>query len=79
MSAIGFAIKQDGSINVRTVSPTMQAAKINWLIVERGVMIRASEPDHHIEIAWRHLSSESGATCVQVDITESVNPTGALQ
>lgn len=73
MSTIGFAIKQNDSINVRTVSPTVQAAWINWLVVECGMLVRAHDTSEGIKAAYDHLAAERGAICVQVEIRE-MNP-----
>ncbi len=74
MSATGFAIKQDGVINVRTVSPTAQAAWINWLLVDCYLPVRADAPSAMIRKTWERYANERGATCVQVDITETNHP-----
>lgn len=72
MITIGFAIKLDGAINVKTVSPTEQAAKINWLAAELGMPIYNRTPDREIEAMWGHFSEKHGARCIKVQILEMV-------
>ena len=64
----GYAIKQYGEIDVRTVSPTERAAKVNWLVVDRKMLVTNSARDDQIERAWEHLSKEAFAECVRVKI-----------
>jgi hypothetical protein len=66
----GYAIKQHGEIDVRTVSPTERAAKVNWLVVDRNMLITNSARDDQIERAWEHLHKEGFAECVRVKIEE---------
>lgn len=70
MSVIGFAIKQNGNISVRTVSPTEQAAWINWLLVECFLPVRADAPIELVQKAWERFARERDATCIQVEIRE---------
>ena len=63
--ARGFAAVRHGEIDVRTVSPTIRAAKVNWLVVHRGIQIYVTTTDEEIEEMWKnwaHLVSVYGVT-----------------
>jgi hypothetical protein len=70
MSIMGFAIKQNGIIDVKTISPTEQAAWINWLLVECFLPVRADAPINLVRKAWERFAKERSATCIQVEIRE---------
>ena len=67
--AKGYAIKVDGEIDVRTVSPTERAAKVNVLYVV-GYPILNSTDDATIEAMWTAHSTRTGNECIEVTITE---------
>jgi hypothetical protein len=69
MSIAGaYAIERGGEIDIRSVSPTERAAKINWLVVHCGYPILQSCPDEVIEEAWEAFSAHYKAECVTVTI-----------
>lgn len=51
--ATGWAVVEDGVINVRTVSPTRRAATINWLCVEAHHLVYGHFSDALIEQMWQ--------------------------
>lgn len=68
MSTIGFAIEQAGSINVKTVSPTKTAAKVNWLCVDCYLPLRNDITNAQIDQIFQRYAGERGASCIQVEI-----------
>jgi hypothetical protein len=69
----GFAIKErDGTLNVRTVSPTARAAMVNWLVVS-GIVPFDHWSDELISYAFRTQGEREGATLVKVYILEAPN------
>ena len=50
--AEGWAVVENGEINVKTVSPTRRAAIVNWLVVDHDVMITRHTADRTIEAEW---------------------------
>ena len=68
MSASGYGVKNlfNGEIDVRTVSPTETAARVNWLIFT-GTIVTASWTDDHIEEAFeRHAQSRFKVVPVRI-------------
>lgn len=53
VEAEGWAVIQDGKIDVRTISPTRRAAIVNWLVVRGRCWISTSTSDSQIEEYWR--------------------------
>ena len=51
----GWAVIENGSINVNTVSSTRRAAIVNWLVVSGRMMVAATADDHMIEQAWNAM------------------------
>ena len=48
----GWAVVDGGKINVRTVSDTKRAAMVNWLVVEKNLLVLASSSAEQIERMW---------------------------
>jgi len=48
----GYAAVRHGEIDVLTVSRTVRAAKVNWLVVHRGCQIYITTTDEEIEKMW---------------------------
>lgn len=71
MEASGWAIVQDGHIDIRTVSAHPRAAKVNWLVTTARLMVYNSWTDELIESFWQKLSKdhEFKPKCVEVLIT----------
>ena len=67
--ANGWAVKCNGEIDARTVSPTRRAAIVNWLVVAKGMAVLAGTPDKDIDDGW-DLKRTSGDELIQVMITE---------
>lgn len=63
-----YAIARNNEIDVRTVSPTERAAKINWLVVHCGYPVFNSTPDEHIDAAWLAFSVHHKSECLTVTI-----------
>ncbi len=68
MKAEGFAIAVGDVIEVRTVSPTERAAKINWLVVARAVPVGDDWSNEVIEKVWKHYTTETDIQCIAVTI-----------
>lgn len=64
----GFAVVTDDGIDIRTVSETPRAARINWLVLN-GCTIYEGTPYECIEDAWR-MTNKSGAYACSVKVTE---------
>lgn len=65
--AVGFAvIDQLGEINMRTVSPTEQAAMVNWLGVEAGVMVPQGASFDQIRSEFEQLRGKHELVAVEV-------------
>lgn len=63
----GYAVVQNGIINIKTVSPSRRAAIVNWLIVEHSIRIFQWTTDKDIETLWEH--NRGCATVNTVKIT----------
>ena len=50
--APAFAVIVDDEIDVRTVSDTRRDAIVNWLVVERSILVMNSTTDEQIEQLW---------------------------
>ncbi len=48
----GFGVVDDDGLDLRTVSPTERAAKINWLVTRAARRISSSTTDEQIETMW---------------------------
>ncbi|WP_336801655.1 hypothetical protein [Kaistia sp. MMO-174] len=67
----GFGIKaSDGAIDIRTVSPTERAAKVNGLHLA-GHFVKHDATDGQIETAWTRFGEETGNRIVPVLISEA--------
>lgn len=64
-TARGWAVVDDGLIDVRTVSLTRRAAIVNWLVTH-GVVIGSTYSDEQIEALWFVHKVE--AECKEVEI-----------
>lgn len=74
-AADGWAIKdRAGDLLVRTVSPTRQAAQVNWLWTYARQFVSDSQTASQIEASWVKLSAGFGATLVRVRIEEVPGP-----
>jgi hypothetical protein len=51
-TATGWAILDNGRINVATVSPNRRGAMVNWLLVVRQMLFANTAPDEVIEQIW---------------------------
>lgn len=69
----GYAVVTDGKIDVRTVSPTERAAKVNWLWL-RGFFIIDDDPDDAINDSFATHSAKAGAELTQVYISTTPPP-----
>lgn len=64
----GYAVVLDGKIDIRTVSPTVRAAKVNAMYLD-GIPLYASTTDATIEEMWRAWATRKGAKLEPVLIT----------
>ena len=65
MKVKGFAVVHEGAIDIRTVSDTSSAAKINWLVCY-GWMVLAKETDETIHQKFEQYRGISYVTPVEV-------------
>ena len=65
--AEGYAVIENGKIDVRTVSLTNRAAIVNWLVVNHDHKIYSNTTDHQIETLWK--IEKGNASVVKVNIT----------
>jgi hypothetical protein len=69
-TALGWAVcDADGTLNMRTVSDTQRAAKVNWLFASENMFVSRGMTDERIERMWEDLSAKTGAKVVRVNIT----------
>lgn len=66
--SVGWAIKENGGLSVRSVSPHRRGAIVNFLISNRECVICKWHTDWEIEQFWIHL--KGGAEAVKVRIEE---------
>jgi hypothetical protein len=64
--AEGWAVTHDGCIDVRTVSPTRQAAVINAIVTQGGVMVMDDWTHDVIDGVWREVSRQRGLSLIRV-------------
>lgn len=69
-SLIGYAVKQRGNIELRTVGPTARSAMVNWLCVGARILPTSEWTDGMIEEAFGDLAERRHAALVQVRIEE---------
>lgn len=72
MKAYGYAVAQDGKIDVRTVSPTASAAMVNWLCASRGVMLSDAVDDAAVKRMFDSVRDVYDARLISVSIVESL-------
>ena len=70
MKTEGYAIMSRGVIDVRTVSDTARAAKVNWLY-NIGYQIRNDTPDGAIEQWFLDCAEEIGSELIKVNIEKA--------
>jgi len=66
-TAYGFAVQHGTEIDVRTVSPTERAAKVNHLVANCGLPILASDTDAIIERVWKQTSDGRDVVRVRIE------------
>lgn len=66
MTVIGWAVVERGEVNIRTVSDTRRAAIVNWLVVDRRVLVTTAMADHQIERLWQDMAGL--AECMTVEV-----------
>lgn len=69
-TAVGYAVVGQDGIDVRTVSPTERAAKVNWLWVNGGTVLRG-DSDEQIADVFSVRTKENGERVVPVEIRET--------
>jgi hypothetical protein len=71
INARGFAVVIRGQIDVRTVSPYIRGAVINWLVVSAGQTISNSMSDDQIFAIWDVHRFEASAAVrpVRIEVT----------
>ncbi len=65
-TAKGYAVVDGEAIGVNTVSETIRAAIVNWLVVARSLDIRQSHSDADIEVFWESLRQDARVIEVEV-------------
>jgi hypothetical protein len=65
----GWAVVQDGKLQVSTVSPHRRAALVNWLVCN-GVMVYQNWTDLRIEETWAKFEKLLDIRVVSVQVTE---------
>jgi hypothetical protein len=70
MKTEGYAIMSRGVIDVRTVSDTARAAKVNWLY-NVGYHIYANTPDEAIEQWFLESAEATGVELIKVNIEKA--------
>ncbi|MBX3490848.1 hypothetical protein [Parvibaculum sp.] len=66
----GYAVKTaGGEIDVRTVSPTIRAAKVNGIVLI-GFAVLRDHNNEYVDTLWERVAYESGATIVAVEVRE---------
>ncbi len=65
----GYAVILDNKIDVKTVSPTRRAAKVNWLVVNMLCPIYTTTTDDQIEQMWSDLASGAFVAEVTISLT----------
>jgi len=66
----GWAIEEDGEVDVRTVSPTRIAAIVNWMLVSADLMIMRGATDEWISREFAGYEAARGVHAVEVAITK---------
>lgn len=70
----GFAVIQNGRLDIRTVGPTWRSAAVNWLFTERGKPMYAWTTDAQIESIWHmekvHAKGDPEILQVQIETGE---------
>lgn len=69
----GWAILHDGKLDIRTATAERRGAIINWLVVERGGLIRDSDSDAAIEALWQLLKGEAEAVEIWIMVRRKDN------
>jgi methyl coenzyme M reductase beta subunit len=64
--ARGYAVIEQGQIDIRSVSPTRRAAIVNWLVTAKRLVATHNTTDEQIERAWQ--AHKGGAEAVIVTI-----------
>jgi hypothetical protein len=65
----GWAVKCEGKIDVKTVSPERRAAAVNWLDINVMPILRGYE-DKLIWQIWDAAAKNSDAKLIEVEIRE---------
>jgi hypothetical protein len=71
--ASGYAVLVDGKIDLRTVSDTERAAKVNGLLVLYQIMTLRDTPDAQIASAWDARPEPTRADVIPVWVQAMAN------
>lgn len=63
-----WAVVLNREVNVRTVSPTRQAAIINWLVTDKHLMVLKGDTDETIESVWLRMRGDHEARQVLITL-----------
>ena len=69
MRADGWAVTENGTLKIRTVSDTRRAAIVNFLCTERHVLVLDDATDRQIEDKWQELRGKAEVLAVTVAAT----------
>lgn len=64
----GWAVVDQGKIDVRTVQHSRIGAIVNWLVVGCGVRVLDRTPDAMIEEMFEAYAAQAGAKVVEVEV-----------
>lgn len=65
-----YAIVDRGAAIINTISDTPRAAKVNWLVVERGIVVRKYATDRSIENAWQNEKGSAECRRVKIEVAQ---------
>ena len=71
-NTVGYAVKVNGQINVRSVGPHPRSAMVNWLITDCQVALSNAMSDGDIKAIFDHYAGRIHARCVPISILEVV-------
>jgi hypothetical protein len=78
LDASGYAIVDENGIDVRSVSPTVNAAKVNWLATRAGCLILEGASDQEISDLFARKSG-GHASVIRVAIQNTASASGSCQ
>ena len=71
IESYGYAVVEDGAINMNTVYPTERGAVVNWLCVVKRVVMHYKVTDDTIWCTWEDMRGSATICRVLVTVVES--------